>query len=553
MGKAYVEHALRHLRAPLPAAVLRGLLRSGDPGAGPRGLRRIVGEVTRLSGATPEEVWQFFSHGMLLNVVASLHLRRSPTATLGRRLVRAQRPDRAVAEPRARRDRRAAAPTSTPTPRSRRPARCAGRPGRRSTGSWRAASTAASWPRSRRARPRRPPAGRCARSRCTSSRRPPSARSPSPPRSSARAAPTTAVSLRIEQEGRAVTLALATLGALPDDGPAWDAGGLPDAPPARRGRAGRRRAHDVAQFFRNYELRFALQGGPEGAPGTGGWIAHARAARARRPARGGDDRRLGARRLRRARRASSPRRRSTSRSTSAARSRRRAWRRSDFVLGRFWSRLGVAGVWEEDGELWTPGGELHRPVAPARARPGAAGVTRAGLPRARLQRRRPPRQPAGGGRRAAGARRRRCSPPRRPTTPSRSARCSTSPTSSTPASGSRPALEPEALLDACKAVERELGRRPAACATARGRSTSTCCCWATRRYRSERLSLPHEQVTSRRFVLVPLLELAPDLVVPGGGPAADALEALGRGRIRAPRRAAAAGGRRRRPRLALPV
>ena len=30
-------------------------------------------------------------------------------------------------------------------------------------------------------------------------------------------------------------------------------------------------------------------------------------------------------------------------------------------------------------------------------------------------------------------------------------------------------------------------------------------------YRSERLSLPHEQVTSRRFVLVPLLELAPDL------------------------------------------
>ena len=36
-------------------------------------------------------------------------------------------------------------------------------------------------------------------------------------------------------------------------------------------------------------------------------------------------------------------------------------------------------------------------------------------------------------------------------------------------------------------------------------------------FRSERLSLPHEQVTSRRFVLVPLLELAPDLVVPGAG------------------------------------
>ena len=42
------------------------------------------------------------------------------------------------------------------------------------------------------------------------------------------------------------------------------------------------------------------------------------------------------------------------------------------------------------------------------------------------------------------------------------------------------ALEPEALLDACKAIERELGRDPeAAYATRRGRSTSTCCCSAT--------------------------------------------------------------------------
>ena len=34
----------------------------------------LVREVTRLSGATPEEVWQFFSHGMLLNVIAALDL-----------------------------------------------------------------------------------------------------------------------------------------------------------------------------------------------------------------------------------------------------------------------------------------------------------------------------------------------------------------------------------------------------------------------------------------------------------------------------------------------
>ena len=34
----------------------------------------IVREVTRLSGAPPDQVWQFFSHGMLLNVIASLDL-----------------------------------------------------------------------------------------------------------------------------------------------------------------------------------------------------------------------------------------------------------------------------------------------------------------------------------------------------------------------------------------------------------------------------------------------------------------------------------------------
>jgi AcrR family transcriptional regulator len=34
----------------------------------------VVKEVTEISGAAPEEVWQFFSHGMLLNVIASLDL-----------------------------------------------------------------------------------------------------------------------------------------------------------------------------------------------------------------------------------------------------------------------------------------------------------------------------------------------------------------------------------------------------------------------------------------------------------------------------------------------
>jgi 2-amino-4-hydroxy-6-hydroxymethyldihydropteridine diphosphokinase len=91
----------------------------------------------------------------------------------------------------------------------------------------------------------------------------------------------------------------------------------------------------------------------------------------------------------------------------------------------------------------------------------------------------------------------------------------------------RTALEPEALLDACKAVERELGRMAGGVRHGPRPIDIDVLLLGDQTYRSERLSLPHEQVTSRRFVLVPLLELAPDLLVPGAGRAADALAALG--------------------------
>ena len=44
--------------------------------------------------------------------------------------------------------------------------------------------------------------------------------------------------------------------------------------------------------------------------------------------------------------------------------------------------------------------------------------------------------------------------------------------------------------------------------------------------RSERLSLPHEQMLARRFVLIPLLELDFELATPAGERLADALAAL---------------------------
>ena len=74
-------------------------------------------------------------------------------------------------------------------------------------------------------------------------------------------------------------------------------------------------------------------------------------------------------------------------------------------------------------------------------------------------------------------------------------------------------LGPEELLDECKRdrVRARPGRR-AASGTARGRSTSTSCCWATCEYESERLRIPHRDLETRRFVLEPLKELAPERV-----------------------------------------
>jgi len=90
----------------------------------------------------------------------------------------------------------------------------------------------------------------------------------------------------------------------------------------------------------------------------------------------------------------------------------------------------------------------------------------------------------------------------------------------------RTELGPDELLDACKAVERELGREPEALRHGPRRIDVDVLLLGELRHRSQRLELPHPEVTARRFVLVPLLELDPALSAPDGTRLVDALDGL---------------------------
>jgi acyl-CoA thioesterase len=169
-----------------------------------------------------------------------------------------------------------------------------------------------------------------------------------------------AATVRIDQGGQAMTLALATLGALPDDGAEWDAGSMPAPIPLADTERVPLDQAGIPAFMRNYDMRWAL-GGQAGSaadlPETGGWI------------RTTEPRALDAPLVAAMTDAWAP-------AAFVALGRfvaaptldltvhiRRALPPAgigpeDYVLGRFSSRLSVAGVWEEDGELWTPGGEL---------------------------------------------------------------------------------------------------------------------------------------------------------------------------------------------------
>ena len=90
---------------------------------------------------------------------------------------------------------------------------------------------------------------------------------------------------------------------------------------------------------------------------------------------------------------------------------------------------------------------------------------------------------------------------------------------------------PEELLDVSKAVERELGRVPGGVRHGPRPIDVDVLLLGACKHDSPRLTLPHPEVLSRRFVLVPLLELDPELTLPGGERAADALSALPAGQM----------------------
>ena len=94
-------------------------------------------------------------------------------------------------------------------------------------------------------------------------------------------------------------------------------------------------------------------------------------------------------------------------------------------------------------------------------------------------------------------------------------------------------LAPEELLDALQGIERKLGRTRT---VRRGPRTIDLDILLIDDLQigTERLQVPHPEITRRQFVLVPLAELSPDITVPGGatvgsiaGGESDAVRRLG--------------------------
>lgn len=76
---------------------------------------------------------------------------------------------------------------------------------------------------------------------------------------------------------------------------------------------------------------------------------------------------------------------------------------------------------------------------------------------------------------------------------------------------------PEAFLERLKQWEKEFGRRPKTVMNEARALDLDLIAWGDEIRNGPDLVLPHPRATLRRFVLEPLLEIAPDLILPGQG------------------------------------
>lgn len=84
-------------------------------------------------------------------------------------------------------------------------------------------------------------------------------------------------------------------------------------------------------------------------------------------------------------------------------------------------------------------------------------------------------------------------------------------------------LGPHALLDALQAIEQRMGRERGPVRWAPRVIDLDLLLYGERRIDDERLTVPHPRMAERAFVLYPLADVAPDLVIPGEGPIAGML------------------------------
>lgn len=87
-------------------------------------------------------------------------------------------------------------------------------------------------------------------------------------------------------------------------------------------------------------------------------------------------------------------------------------------------------------------------------------------------------------------------------------------------------LDPPALLDEVKRMERDLGRDPAGVRFGPRAIDCDLLLWEGGEWHDARLDVPHARLHERRFALLPLLDLDPDLSLPDGRPLADLAASL---------------------------